>query len=71
MLNIPQVLLRCMTPGEQDPEQKMGPIPATRAVRRRVQKFKVDHHLKSANDVIVFLLDSYEQKGGIGFEGHD
>ncbi len=54
-------LLRCMTPGEEDPEQKIGPIPATRAVRRRVQKFKTDHNFRRANEALEFLLNAYEQ----------
>ena len=60
---MPNVLLSCMT-GEEDPEQKIGPIPATRAVRTEIQRFKIDHGLKTANDVIVFLLKAYTEKGG-------
>lgn len=69
MLNIPHVLLSCMTPGEEDPEQKIGPIPATRAVRTEIQRFKIDHGLKTANDVIVFLLNAYEEREKNSNEG--
>ena len=56
-----QVLLSCMT-GEADPEQMLGPIKATRAVRTEIQRFKIDHGLKTANDVIVFLLKEHNAR---------
>lgn len=52
-------MLHDMT-GYMEPEtddNAMGPIRASRAVRRRIQRFKADHGLKNADEVLRFLLD--------------
>lgn len=46
--------------GSMEPEtddNAMGPIRASRAVRRRIQRFKADHGLKNADEVLTYLLD--------------